>query len=69
MIGIDNMGRKRKDLIDKSTSIILRLDNKTLFSLCDRLNIDFDRNGECFDEDTKKAIIGEIIEIIKQYVK
>lgn len=63
------MGRKRKDLVDKSTSLILRVDNKTLFLLCEKLNIDFDSNAEAFDDDTKKKIILEIQEIVKKFVK
>ncbi|MFC9542988.1 hypothetical protein ACFTQ7_24605 [Lysinibacillus sp. NPDC056959] len=63
------MGRKRKDLVDKSTPLILRVDNKTLFLLCEKLNIDFDSNAEAFDDDTKKEIILEIQEIVKKFVK
>ena len=63
------MGRNRKDLIEKSTSLILNLDNKTIFLLCERLNIDFDKNAEIFDDETKKIIIVEIKEILENYVK
>lgn len=63
------MGRNRKDLIEKSTSLILNLDNKTIFLLCERFNIDFDKNAEIFDDETKKMIIVEIKEILKNYVK
>ena len=65
----DKMGRKRKDLVDKSTSLILRVDNKTLFLLCNKLNIEFDSNAESFDDETKKRIIMEIKEILNNFVK
>ncbi|MED3353154.1 hypothetical protein P4388_32115 [Bacillus thuringiensis] len=64
-----DMGRKRKDLIDKSTALMLRVDNKTLFQLCEKLKIEFDRDAETFDDDTKKIIILEIKEILYQFVK
>lgn len=63
------MGRKRKDLVDKSTPLMLRVDNKTLFLLCDKLNIEFERNAENFDDETKKMIILEIKEILNEFVK
>lgn len=65
----NKMGRKRKDLVDKSTSLILRVDNKTLFLLCNKLNIEFDSNAESFDDETKKRINMEIKEILKNFVK
>ena len=63
------MGRKRKDLVDKSTSLILRIDNKTLFLLCNKLNIEFDSNAESFDDETKKRINMEIKDILNKFVK
>lgn len=63
------MGRNRKDLIEKSTSLIISLDNETLFLLCEKFNIDFDKNGQIFDDNAKKLIIVEIKEILKKFVK
>lgn len=68
-MGNDKMGRKRKDLVDKSTSLILRVDNKTLFLLCNKLNIEFDSTAESFDDETKKRINMEIKEILNNFVK
>lgn len=66
---IDNMGRKRKELIEKSTSILFRIDNKTLFALCDLLEIEFDKNAEIIDISTKNKIIEEIKKIVVEFVK
>lgn len=63
------MGRHRKDLIDKSTSLIIRFDNKTLFKLCDRFNISYDKSAEIIDNDVKKRLNVEMKKIISNYVK
>lgn len=63
------MGRKRKPLIEKSTPIILRIDNKTLCELCKKQEIEFDENGEVFSETTISYIKIEIIKIIEEFVK
>lgn len=59
------MGRPRKKLIDKKTSIIIDLDNKTWFKFCERLNIEFDKNAEIFNDEIKLKIKEEIIKFIK----
>lgn len=66
--GLD-MGRKRKDLIDKSTTLMLKIDNRTLFSLCDEFGIEYDRDLELVETETIKLLIVEIEEIIKKIVK
>lgn len=66
---IDILGRNRKDLIDKSTSLIIRVDNRTLFKLCDKFNISYDESAEIIDNDTKKLINIEIKKIVSNYVK
>lgn len=63
------MGRHRKQLIDKSTPLIFRIDNKTLFRFCDILKIDYDENAEMLDNDTKIKIIEEIKKIVGDFVK
>lgn len=66
---IDNMGRNRKKLEDKSTSLIFRIDNKTLFKLCDKFDIEYDKTAEIMDNHIKNSIIVEIKSIITNYVK
>lgn len=63
------MGRNRKQLKDKSTSILLRIDNKTLFNLCDILGINYDENAEILDDEVKRMINVEIKKIIGEFVK
>ncbi|MEK5149205.1 hypothetical protein MKX53_19660 [Psychrobacillus sp. FSL K6-4615] len=63
------MGRKRKKLIEKSTSIIFRIDNETLFKLCDILQIKYDENAEILDDSTKNALNVEIKKIVHEFVK
>jgi len=63
------MGRKRKDLIDKSTTLMLRIDNRTLFSLCDKYGIKYDENLELVETETIKLLIVELEEVIKNIVK
>lgn len=60
MLGLVVVGRKRKNLIDKSTVLMIRLDNKTIFKLCDILNIDYNPNAEILQDSVKKALIDEI---------
>lgn len=66
---VDKMGRNRKKLEDKSTSLIFRMDNKTLFKLCDKLGIEYDRNAEIMDNEIKNRIIVEIKRIVVDFVK
>ena len=61
------MGRKRKNLEDKSTSICFRLDNKLIFQLCDKFGIIYDKNAEMIEDTVKKQLIAEIKNIIKKY--
>lgn len=63
------MGRKRKSLIEKSTTLFLSIDNETLFLLCKRMNIHPDKYAEIFDYETIKLINQKIKEIVKQHVK
>ena len=65
----DNLGRNRKNLIEKSTSLIIRMDNKTLFKLCDKFNISYDESAEIIDNETKKLINIEIKKIVSNFVK
>lgn len=65
---IDRVGRKRKKLEEKSTALMFRIDNKTLFSLCDKFNIQYDREAELVSDETKKAVIAELEVIIKNIV-
>lgn len=39
------MGRKRKSLIEKSTTLLLNIDNETLFLLCEKLNIPLNKDA------------------------
>lgn len=61
----DNLGRKRKDLIEKSTSLIIKLDNKTIFKILDDNKIDYDPNAEIFDSRVTKELTNRIIDILK----
>ncbi len=63
------MGRNRKNLEDKSTALLFRIDNKTLFKLCDRFDIEYDRNAEILEIDTKNRLIVEIKRIVTEFVK
>lgn len=66
---IDKLGRNRKPLIEKSTPLMIRVDNETLFKLCDKFNIPYDDSAEIFDNETKKLINGQIKKIISNSVK
>lgn len=63
------MGRMRKRLIDKTTPIIMRFDNRLLFRLCDQYDIPYDEDAEYLDNDTKKRINVEIKKIVSKNVK
>lgn len=63
------MGRKRKKLIEKSSPIMFRIDNETLFKLCDRLDIEYDDTAEILDKTTKDALNVEIKKIVYNFVK
>ena len=65
----DRMGRNRKELKDKSTPLIFRIDNKTLFRFCDILEIEYDKNAEMLNNETKIKITEEIKKIIQDFVK
>lgn len=62
------MGRKRKNLEDKSSVLMLRLDNKTIFLLCDKFDIEYDRNALIIEDETKSLLIEEIRGILKNIV-
>lgn len=63
------LGRKRKELIDKSTVLMIRLDNRTLFKLCEKFNIEYDPEGEVLEDETKKSLIGEIKNNLENFIK
>lgn len=63
------MGRKRKPLIEKSSVLMIRLDNKTIFALCDKFKIDYDLDSEMLSDTTKKALIGEIKNNLENFIK
>lgn len=60
------MGRKRKPLEEKSTALMLRINNKILFDLCDRHGIEVDKNGLIIDDDARDKIIDLIKENISK---
>lgn len=62
------MGRKRKNLEEKSSVLMLRLDNKTIFLLCDKFGIEYDRTALIIEDEVKKVLIGEIRNILKDFV-
>jgi len=63
------MGRKRKDLIDKSTTLMIKIDNRTLFALCDKYGIEYDKDLELVGTDTIKLLIVELEEVIRKILK
>lgn len=63
---IDIMGRHRKKLEDKSTTLMFRMDNKTIFLLCEKFNISYNKDGEFLDDTTKKLLIAEIDKIVRK---
>lgn len=63
------IGRKRKPLIEKTSSVILKIDNEILFKLCDKSQIEFDKNAEIFNDSIKQQINAKLLQIIKEYVK
>lgn len=63
------MGRHRKKLEDKSSVLMIRLDNKTIFKLCDALKIEYDPAAEFLSDDIKKALIFEIKENLENFIK
>lgn len=68
-IRMDVMGRKRKSLEDKSTTLMVKLDNKMIFNLCDKFRIEYDRDAEILETGLKNDITVEIVKILKEYVK
>lgn len=66
---IDKVGRKRKNLEDKTSTIMFRIDNKTLFLLCDKFGIEYDKTLELVATETIKALSVEIEEILRNIVK
>ncbi|MGE7984731.1 hypothetical protein [Solibacillus sp. NPDC093137] len=64
-----NLGRNRKPLIEKSSVLMFRLDNKTIFALCDKFKIDYDLESEVLSDTTKKALIGEIKNNLENFIK
>ena len=63
------MGRLPKKLEDKSSVLMIRLDNKTLFDLCDQFGIKYDRDGLIVEDETKKALVSEIKSILEKISK
>lgn len=60
------MGRKRKDLIDKSTTLMFKIDNRTIFSLCDKYGIEYNKDLELIETDTISALIVELEKVIRK---
>lgn len=60
------MGRKRKDLIDKSTTLMIKLDNRTLFSLCDKYGIEYNKDLELVETETISSLIVELEKVIRK---
>lgn len=48
---------------------MIRLDNKTIFSLCDKYGIDYDPDAELLGDVTKKALVGEIKKNLENIIK
>lgn len=63
------MGRNRKPLIEKSSVLMIRLDNKTIFALCDKFKIEYDLGSEILSDTTKKALVGEIKNNLENFIK
>lgn len=63
------MGRNRKPLIEKSSVLMIRLDNKTIFALCDKFKIEYDLESEILSDTTKKALVGEIKNNLENFIK
>ena len=63
------MGRLPKKLEDKSSVLMIRLDNKTLFDLCDQFGIVYNREGLIVEDATKKALVREIKNILEEITK
>lgn len=63
------VGRNRKPLIEKSSVLMLRLDNRTIFALCDKFNIFYDSESEILEDETKRALIGEIKNNLENFIK
>lgn len=63
---IDIMGRKRKKLEEKSTTLMVRMDNKTIFLLCDKFGISYNRDAEILDNEIKKLLSEEIERIVRK---
>jgi len=64
-----DMGRKRKDLIDKSTTLMFKIDNRTIFSLCDKYGIEYNKDLELIETDTISALIVELEKVIREILK
>lgn len=60
------MGRKRKDLIDKSTTLMFKIDNRTIFSLCDKYGIEYNKDLELIETHTISALIVELEKVIRK---
>lgn len=63
------MSRKPKPLIEKSTAILFRLDNNTLFKFCDLHQIEYDKDASYVEPETKKEVNSQIKKIIENLAK
>lgn len=63
------MGRHRKKLEDKSSILMIRLDNKTIFRLCDEFEIEYDLAAEFLSDEIKKTLIDKIKENLENFIK
>lgn len=63
------MGRKRKPLIDKKTTLLLTIDNELLFQLCDLYQIEYNKDDILINSDIKEQITTKIFEKLQDLTK
>ncbi|MBC9710040.1 MAG: hypothetical protein H9W80_12580 [Enterococcus sp.] len=66
---VSAVGRKRKKLEDKSSVLMIRLDNKTIFRLCEKFGIEFDSEAEILDDKVKKDLVDKIKNNLEIFIK
>lgn len=69
IVRVRAVGRKRKNLEDKSSVLMIRLDNKTIFRLCEKFGIEFDREAEILDDKVKKDLVDKIKNNLEIFIK
>lgn len=60
------MGRTRKPLIEKSTNLIIKIDNETIFAICDKYGIKYNPEMNILDNDVLKQVSEQIIKTLKK---